>query len=368
MHRRIWQLYLAAWLPVFLFYFLATQGEGLFTGNIRVGQGLFSAACCLVPAIPLLFLIWPLTGYLKRSNRSTAASAAIHVGSAIFLTTVCMGLAYICVFYYGNPDSQKSDVEQWAMWQSWSYLMMYAVIAGIFHVVRAIETNRLQLIAISQAEALLAKSELTALRNKLNPHFLFNTLHSIIALTRKESGAAENALLKFSDMLRYILDTEKSGDTMVTLDEELKFVRDYLALEALRLGSRLNVEWDIDDTVRYHLLPALTVQPLVENSIKHAFNPRSRPGKLSISAHINAADKTIAITVSDDGPGCDKAAMRASDGLGVKTVARRLQLEYGQRGNLEIRTAPGAGCAIHLSIPIDAACMAHQLDVTSPTS
>jgi len=210
------------------------------------------------------------------------------------------------------------------------------------------------LMAISQAEALVAKSELTALRNKLNPHFLFNTLHSIIALTRKESGAAETALLKFSDMLRYILDTEKSGDTMVTLDEELKFVRDYLALESLRLGSRLSVEWDIDDATRYHLLPALTVQPLVENSIKHAFNPHSRAGKLTISAHINAANRDLDIAVSDDGPGCDMLAMKESSGLGVKTVARRLQLEYGQRGNLEIKTAPGAGCAIHLSIPLAA--------------
>ncbi|AMP04314.1 sensor histidine kinase [Collimonas pratensis] len=355
MRRRIWILYLAAWLPVFLFYFLATQGEGLFNGNIRVGQGLLSAACCLGPAIPLLFLVWPLTGYLKRANCSTAASAAIHVGSAIFLTVLCMSLAAIFVFYYGNPDATKSDLEQWLIWQSWGYLMMYAVSAGIFHAIRAIETTRLQSVAIAQAEALLAKSELTALRNKLNPHFLFNTLHSIIALTRKESGAAENALLKFSDMLRYILDTEKSGDAMVTLDEELKFVRDYLALEALRLGSRLHVEWDIDDAARYHLLPALTVQPLVENSIKHAFNPHSRPGKLAISAHVNSTDNTIAIAVSDDGPGCDALAMKESGGLGVKTVARRLQLEYGQRGNLEIRTAPGAGCAIHLSIPLEAA-------------
>jgi signal transduction histidine kinase len=355
MRRRIWLLYLAAWLPVFLFYFLATQGEGLFNGNIRIREGLFSAACCLFPAIPLLFLIWPLTGYLKRTGRSIAVSAAIHIGSALFLTALCMCLAYFFIFYLGNPDVQKSDMEQWAMWQSWSYFMMYAVIAGIFHAIRAIETNRLQLMAIAQAEVLLAKSELTALRNKLNPHFLFNTLHSIIALTRKESGAAENALLKFSDMLRYILDTEKSGDAMVTLDEELKFVRDYLALEALRLGSRLQVEWDIDDAARYHLLPALTVQPLVENSIKHAFNPHSRPGKLTISAHVSSADNTIAIAVSDDGPGCDALAMKESGGLGVKTVARRLQLEYGQRGNLEIRTAPGAGCAIHLSIPLEAA-------------
>ncbi|MEO6921062.1 MAG: histidine kinase [Collimonas sp.] len=354
MRRRIWPLYLAAWLPVFPFYVLATQGEGLYTGNIRIGEGMLAAACCLGPAIPLLFLVWPLTGYLKRANCSTVASAAIHIGSAICFTVLCGSLMYVFIFYH-NLNTRKSDMVQAVIWQSWMYFLMYAVTAGIFHAIRAIETTRLQSIAISQAETLLAKSELTALRNKLNPHFLFNTLHSIIALTRKESSAAEAALLKFSDMLRYILDTEKSGESMVTLDEELKFVGDYLALESLRLGTRLNVEWNIDEAARYHLVPALTVQPLVENSIKHAFNPHSRPGKLVISARVNNATDTIDIAVSDDGPGCNPQLMQDSSGLGVKTVARRLKLEYGQRGNLDIKTAPDAGFAIYLSIPLETA-------------
>ncbi|HWW03992.1 sensor histidine kinase [Collimonas sp.] len=355
MSRRIWPLYLAAWIPVFLFYSIGTQGDALFHGQFNLGQGLFNAACVLGPAILLLSLLWPLTGYLERVGRSPAALVGVHFASAILFSVFCLTLTYACICYFVSRRAAQSCVEEWFIWQSLFYLMMYAVVTGIFHTLRAVEAMRLQSLTISQAETLLAKSELTALRNKLNPHFLFNTLHSIIALTRKDSSAAEAALLKFSDMLRYILDTEKSGDSMVTLDQELQFVRDYLDLESLRLGTRLQVEWHIDETAIYHCVPALTVQPLVENSIKHAFNPRSHPGKLVISARTNAATDGIDITVSDDGPGCEVQAIQESSGFGVKTVERRLKLEYGQRSNVDIRTEPGAGFAVHLSIPLELA-------------
>lgn len=355
MSRRIWPLYLAAWLPVFLFYSFATQSDDLFHGHFKLVQGLLSAGCIVGPAAPVLFLLWPLSGYLERIHCKPAALAGIHIGSAIIFTVFCMPVAYAIIFYVAHPGAATSAITQWFMWQSLMYLMMYAVTAGIFHAVRAIETTRRQSIAILQAETLLAKSELTALRSKLNPHFLFNTLHSIIALTRKEPTAAEAALLKFSDMLRYILDTEKSGDSMVTLDDELKFVRDYLDLESIRLGARLNVAWNIENTALFHSIPALTLQPLVENSIKHAFNPRSRPGKLIIRARVNSVTERIDIEVSDDGPGCDTHAMTESSGLGVKTVARRLKLEYGRRGNLNIKSTSGTGFSVHLSIPFESA-------------
>jgi hypothetical protein len=351
MNRRIWPLYLAAWIPALLLYSIGTQGDALFHGQLELGLGLLRAAYILSPTIFILSLLWPLTGYLERIGRSPAALVGIHFVLAIFFAVFCLSLTYACIFFFANPHAAQLSVEQWFIWQFLIYLMMYAVVAGIFHTVRVVEAMRLQSIAILQAETLLAKSELTALRNKLNPHFLFNTLHSILTLTRKDSIAAEAALLKFSDMLRYILDTEKSGDSMVTLEEELKFVHDYLDLESLRLGARLNIEWNIDKAAIYCCVPALTVQPLVENSIKHAFNPRSHPGQLVISACTNAAADSIDITISDDGPGCAVQAIQKSSGLGVKTVERRLKLEYGQRGKVDIRTEPGAGFAVHLSIP-----------------
>ncbi|MQR00830.1 sensor histidine kinase [Glaciimonas soli] len=351
MNRRIWPFYLAAWVPVFIFYAIATQ-EGLVHGHLELGKGLKNAGLILGPGVFILFLLWPLTGYFQRVGRSTIAVLGIHAGLALLFTLFCVALDYVVIFHFNQQNNDLSEVVQMLTWQSLVYLMTYAIIAGIFHAVRARETTRLQSIAISQAQTLLAKSELTALRNKLNPHFLFNTLHSIIALTRKDSSAAETALLKFSDMLRYLLDTEKSGDSMVMLDDELTFVRDYLALESLRLCTRLTVEWDIDDAVLCRCVPALSVQPLVENSIKHAFNPRSQPGTLKISAKMNEDTVSMEIVVSDDGPGSNLYTVKNASGLGVKTVERRLALEYGERAKVEIHTEPGAGFAIHLTIPL----------------
>ena len=203
----------------------------------------------------------------------------------------------------------------------------------------------------AQAQTLLARTELAALRNKLNPHFLFNTLHSIIALTRKDAPRAEGALLMFSDMLRYVLDTEKAGLDQVPLQQELDFTRDYLALEALRLGPRLTVQWQVDEAALSVAVPALSVQPVVENSIQHAFNPRSAPGVLRISVRLDALAHTLHIDIQDDGPGCTPDALAAAQGLGIKTVARRLLLQHGDRASLRIVTQPGAGFSAHFTLP-----------------
>ena len=155
-------------------------------------------------------------------------------------------------------------------------------------------------------------------------------------------------------MLRYVLDTEKSGSDRVTLEDELRFVRDYLELESLRLGPRLKIDWELDDEASHIALPALSLQPLVENSIKHAFNPHSRPGTLRIRTRVDGRAGLLAMTVGDDGPGAEPAAVRQSNGLGLRTVERRLQLEYGPRGALQIETAPGSGFVVTMSIPLEA--------------
>jgi sensor histidine kinase YesM len=96
------------------------------------------------------------------------------------------------------------------------------------------------------------------------------------------------------------------------------------------------------------------VQPLVENSIAHAFNPRSAPGRLEIIVALDGPAGTLNVTVRDDGPGCTPEALAAGRGLGLKTVARRLQLEHGARASLRTETAPGAGFTARLVLPLTA--------------
>jgi Histidine kinase len=351
--RRFWLLYAASWVPLVLLYAIATRIDDLLSGNFRILVALANAAHTLGPAPFLLTLVWPLTAYLERRSRGAMFSVAVHTLAAILFVGVWHALVYASSYLYYGPQIAQKLVQSWFIWQAMWGLMLYAVIAGVFHAVRAVEAARRQAVATLQAETLLMRSELVALRNKLNPHFLFNTLHSIIALTRKDAKAAEAALLKFSDMLRYVLETEKSGVDMVRLEDELQFVRDYLDLESLRLGNRLSVNWQIDERAKAHLVPSLSVQPLVENSIKHAFNPRVQQGVLTISATFDPAQNQLLIGVSDDGPGCDLAAVGQSKGLGVRTVERRLKLEYRDRATFDIATAPRAGFRVQMMIPAE---------------
>ncbi|MGH8855804.1 MAG: sensor histidine kinase [Telluria sp.] len=338
----MWRIYTVIWLAYAVFLSLADQLDLLAAGRFDAGRAALTFGS-LAPSAILLALVWPLTGVLERRRCRLAAVIAIHAMLAPVFAFAAQGPFWM-VFQTGKPLS-------WYVWPLLYHVMTYVLDAGMFHLIRANQAAHRQALAMKDAQHLLIASELSALRNKLNPHFLFNTLHSIIALTQRNPAAAETALFQFSDMLRYVLDTERSGSDRVTLDAEIGFVRDYLELEQLRLGERLHVEWDLDDDAGDHPLPALSLQPLVENSIKHAFNPHSRPGILQIRTRRDAHSGALSMTVRDTGPGADPAAIASSPGLGLRTVERRLQLDYGSRAALRVQSAPGAGFCVTVTIP-----------------
>ncbi len=346
--RKMWLFYTLAWLAYAILISLALLADQkpLSEQIFWFGRNLFF----VVPAPLALALLWPLSRYLNQARFSGLAKVAVHVVGALLFTL------FIQLFYYAcfllNLIGPSAINRNQAFWPMIYNVMMYAAHALIFHSLRAHQYRIQQDLKLAQTEKLLIGAELNALRNKLNPHFLFNTLHSIIALVRKDQQAAEVALFRFSDMLRYILDTEKSGQDKVSLDEELSFIRDYLDLEALRLGPRLQVQWHIDADCLGASIPALCLQPLVENSIKYTFNPRSQPGVLSLSASCQKYPGQLWLAVSDDGPGFDQAQMQASKGMGLATIRRRLQLEYGELAQFTVHSAASQGTQIELRLPL----------------
>jgi sensor histidine kinase YesM len=341
----MWRTYAGGWLAYLCLLVMVLQLDELRAG--RFDWSVIGQAIWTVPQACLLALLWPLGGWLERKRFSSLVEFLLHAfGASLY----AIG-SYVLLYLVSSMRQPLS----WYVWPVMYGFMTYGVVATTFHMVRMSHARQRQAAAMQQARTLLVASELNALRNKLNPHFLFNTLHSIIALTRRNPEAAETALFQFSDMLRYVLDTEKSGSDRVTLEDELRFVRDYLELESLRLGPRLKIEWELDDDAAAIPLPALSLQPLVENSIKHAFNPHSRPGTLHIRTRVDDAARLLTMSVGDDGPGADPGAVQRSNGLGIRTVERRLQLEYGDKGGLAIATAPGAGFVVTMSIPLESA-------------
>jgi len=231
-------------------------------------------------------------------------------------------------------------------------LGLYMVLALLVYTIQLAVRVREEQSRVATAEGLRARAELQVLCAQLNPHFLFNTLHSVLALTRKDTGAAETSLQQFAELLRYTLRVNQNRHDVVLLREEWSFVQDYLALEKLRLGDRLTLESDLEDDALQCSVPAFLLQPLVENSIRHAIAPDETGGRLRISARLTGAD-TLVIDVADDGPGTTLDAVESASGVGLRIVRERLASYYGDRGRLDITTQPGAGFVASLRLFAD---------------
>jgi len=135
----------------------------------------------------------------------------------------------------------------------------------------------------------------------------------------------------------------------VALSEELDFVENYLALERLRLGDRLRFEKQIQAESLGCYLPPFTLQPLIENSIRHAIATQPRGGFLQIKSE--RSDGTLCLEVSDDGPGANLKDVETSNGIGVRTVRQRLMTRYGDQASFRLQTQPGKGFSVHIEIP-----------------
>lgn len=350
--REVLRIYALAWLPVLLIYLVAVETDGVWARGFNLWSALHGTLRNMGPQFVLLLLLWPATGWMEARRLGAVRQVAAHAVLAVAFVVAWYGVLWGWIALESGVAAAERARNNWFIWQLEFGMLAYAAAAGGFSAYRAVQRARAEAAAAAQAQMLLARSELAALRNKLNPHFLFNTLHSILALVRKDAVRAEEALFTFSEMLRYLLDTERSGDDQVLLRDELAFTEQYLALEAIRLGDRLRVHWHVDDDLLGRSVPALSLQPLVENSIKHAFNPRSEPGTLRID--IDTADGPLRLRVADDGPGVQlppDGALPPGTGLGLRTVARRLALRWGDAARFEVRSAPGQGFTVEMRLP-----------------
>ena len=199
-----------------------------------------------------------------------------------------------------------------------------------------------------ELESMLHQAQLEALRSQLNPHFLFNALHSMAELVHTDPKLAEQLLVRLGELLRQVL--QSSNRQEVTLAEELDFIRGYVDIEQMRLGDRLHVNWDIDPNALQARVPSLVLQPLVENAIQHGIAAATAPGTLSIAARLEGA--SLLIEVRDNGPGLVRAT-EPQQGIGLANTRARLRRLYGERQGFELQA--GEGLTVRLRIPVSGA-------------
>jgi hypothetical protein len=196
----------------------------------------------------------------------------------------------------------------------------------------------------------LTRAQLTALRMQLNPHFLFNALHTIGALVRDGNQRdAVDMIAKLGDVLRHVLRAD--GDPEAPLRDEVAFLRDYLEIEQARFGDRLRVAWQLDPRSEALPVPQLILQPLVENALRHGLSRRARPGSLTISSQLD--DARLALEVTDDGDGlpADPAA-RPAGGVGLANVRARLRQMYGDQAELSLSPREAGGVIARIVLPV----------------
>jgi two-component system sensor histidine kinase LytS len=195
----------------------------------------------------------------------------------------------------------------------------------------------------SEMRRLVAQAELRALQSQINPHFLFNALNALYGIIPREAKGARETVLHLADIFRYFLETRK---TFLPLEEELHIVKAYLEVERLRLGDKLHTEIRVDPETLRVPIPILTVQPLVENAIKHGIAPKADGGTVSIETRLDSAGSLL-VVVADTGSGF---AENKSGGIGLENVTRRLELHYGSEARLHVES-DASGSRVSFSIP-----------------
>ncbi len=229
-------------------------------------------------------------------------------------------------------------------------VLVYWSLLGVCQAITNFRSSQERERRASELEARLTSAKLQALRMQINPHFLFNTLNSIAALVYVNPRAADEMLGDLSELLRRSLDSMEEHE--IPLAQELEFIGAYINIEQKRFGERLRVEQRVPDELMKTLVPALILQPLVENAIRHGIEPRRGPGFISIEA--KAEDKHLHLIVRDDGRGLPGTNSNRSSrrGIGLANTQARLQALYGQNQSLFFGSAEPHGCQVDIRLPL----------------
>lgn len=302
---------------------------------------------------------------------SVYMSDALHVSSSIMITAIiAIFAAFIVTTIFSYAISKPIEELASAMAQSHPQDLNYRVdvrgadeIAQLGHSFNNL-MDRLETAIYNEYMMSLRQKDATiqALQAQLNPHFLYNTLQSIsgIALVNGVPEIDEIALA-LGDNLRY---TVKGDDVLATVREEITHVRNYLFIQKIRFGERLNFMIDIPEYIMEYLLPRVSIQPMVENAIIHGLEHREEPGNIAIRGWME--ESAIVIEVSDDGKGIAEeqlAKIRRSlddydempvgsteHGIGISNLNARLKLLYERQGSMTIESAPDIGTVVRIEV------------------
>jgi signal transduction histidine kinase len=292
-------------------------------------------------AVPVLIVSALVAGALHVGLQSAAQSVVFVRGA------IARGLdhGYADLFIKRWQISYPSQLLQLIDWELLAGMGVIALAHAVFF------RREAQQRALREAnlETRLIEAQLKTLQQQLHPHFLFNTLHAVSALMHRDVEAANRVLVRLSDLLRMSLDSGSQKEWR--LSRELEFIDKYLEIEKARFGDRLTMDFDVDADTFDAYVPALILQPLVENAIKHGVAPHTAHGHIGIRA--KNVDGVLQLSVSDNGPGPVTADKVRVGGIGLTNIRSRLNHHFGELGRLYLdRKSDGFSAQITLPFRI----------------
>ena len=350
-NRAFWNLQFAGWGSV-----LAFRAISGFAG----GQDLSFFIIILIEAttgFSISLVLSVIYGRLiRRSALVTWGSSAL----VLFIAVMVFAFIDAWVLSLTRPDTETTFTQILI-----GYLIFPMTLLGawsaLYYAINFFLQVEEQADRLERLEMQATTAQLAMLRYQLNPHFLFNTLNSISTLVLLQQTRPANAMLtRLSSFLRHTLVTEPGS--RVTVEQEVETLKLYLDIERMRFEDRLRTEFRIDPGAAKACLPAMLLQPLVENAIKYAVSPQEEGAKISLSAQL--VGSRLRIAVSDTGPGLPAEGQPASlpaaiegkhhttsTGVGLANIRDRLAQAYGEDHRFEIRTPPEGGFTVIIEIP-----------------
>ena len=303
----------------------------------------------VLPLIPLAVLLaarWPLDrGRVRRSLPRHLGAMVLFVAAHQALAVLLLDAAGVMVPPGMTPTYSAVFVKLFAYRFALDALVYWATV-GLVHAERAAREAVEREQAAARLEASLSEARLAALRDQLDPHFLFNTLNAVSVLAlRGDREGVTRVVAALGDLLRRSLDNGRAQE--VPLGEELAMLERYLEIQEIRFGDRLTIERDVDPAVAGAFVPAMISQPLVENAVQHAVAGTPGPARIAIRAWRD--DGSLLLEVADSGPGFGGRA--PVEGIGLGNTRARLAQLYGDRHTLEFGAAGGGGASVVVRLP-----------------
>lgn len=298
----------------------------------------------------LVVPLWIALGALDRiTSALNRALFLIVLGMAVWL--VHGSALYLLSALYSPAPRSIAELPSAVMRMVYIEIIVYtAVVLGVL-AVRARQRAHAHERRAAALALQLSRARLQTLQSRLQPHFLFNALHTVGMLARAgDTERIVDVTARLGGVLRVMLDEDDAAES--TLREEMELVDRYLAIELVRFRDRLDVETDIDDDANDGLVPRFILQPLAENSMRHGIAHRTERGRITIRAR--RVSDALVMTVTDDGPGTRSAPVQPDSngrpGLGLRITRERLAGMYGDRGALEVTTTD-AGTIATITVP-----------------